>query len=76
MGAWKAAALQQGEKEIVEFWDSCEGCDGCKHLQGTWCDLQGLPCSVNPILIFRYGMIGIACMDAGYETAATQEGVE
>jgi hypothetical protein len=73
---WKATALQQGKKKMVELWDSCEGCEGCKHLQCAWCDLQGLPCSVNPILTFRYGMIGIACMGAGYEAATLQNEVD
>ena len=36
------------------------GCYDCKHRNGAWCDLQGLPCTVNLILSFRRGLIGIS----------------
>ena len=54
--AWKAL-----DAEAAEWWEPSE-CAGCRHLMGDWCDLMGLPASVNPILSFRAGMIGIACM--------------
>jgi hypothetical protein len=68
---WRAEATKRGDANIVERWETAEACDGCKHLDGCWCDLQGLPCTVNPILTFRHGMIGMACMGAGYESNET-----
>ena len=66
--AWKQAAIKKGDQNIVERWETAEACEGCKHLDGFWCNLQGLPCTVNPILTFRHGIIGMACMGAGYES--------
>jgi hypothetical protein len=66
--AWLRTARQSGERgrQMARFWVSHE-CHGCKHRNGAWCDLQGLPCTVNPILTFKHGMIGMACMGAGSE---------
>lgn len=66
-GQWLAKAGPEGR----DRWNNAVGCikDGklCKHFQNNWCALQGLPCSVNPVLTFRSGMIGMACMGAGFE---------
>jgi hypothetical protein len=60
--AWKKLA-----PEVAEYWQP-EGCEGCRHLRGDWCSLQELPAAVNPILSYRQGMPGMACMGAGYES--------
>jgi hypothetical protein len=64
--AWLRTARSSGPRgrEMARHWLSHE-CHGCKHRNGAWCDLQGLPCTVNPILTFRHGMIGMACMGLG-----------
>jgi hypothetical protein len=56
-------------KSVRELWSDTTECNGCIHLdkKGSWCNLQGLPCCVNPILTFRQGMIGMACMGTGKE---------
>jgi len=68
--AWLRAARRDGSKgrKLAKAWMSHE-CHGCKHRNGAWCDLQGLPCTVNPVLTFRHGMVGMACMGAGREEA-------
>lgn len=72
---WKELAIKNGDKELVEAWSSLEACDDCIHInkEEAWCNLQGLPCTVNPILSFRMGMVGMACMGAGKEKAGQQE---
>ncbi len=52
----------------AKCWTDRSGCEGCKHLRGRWCTLVELPCTVNPYLTFRRGMVGMACQGAGYET--------
>lgn len=64
---WKELCRQSDAPELVRYWTDTEGCEGCRHLDGDWCQLQQLPCSVNPILTFRSGLIGMACMGLGYE---------
>lgn len=59
----------KGQREI---WTDTNGCEDCIHLDGYWCKLQGLPCTVNPILTMRHGMIGMACMGAGKESPNDQ----
>lgn len=49
----------------AKYWCDKEACFGCKSLRGSWCELQELPCTVNPVLTFKTGMIGMACMGAG-----------
>src|ERR1051325_5393470 len=62
---WKALAGQ----DAAEWWEpDPEACGGCVHLAGDWCRLMELPAAVNPILSFRFGMPGMACMGAGKET--------
>jgi hypothetical protein len=35
----------------------------CRHLRGRcWCSASSLPATVNPILSFRQGISGMACM--------------
>ena len=62
---WKN--LPNHNQAILESWEPCEPCYDCKHKIDDWCDLSGLPCSVNPMLSFRTGMIGLACMGMGFE---------
>jgi hypothetical protein len=66
--AWLRLALH-GEARDAAFWwaRSTEECDGCEHRRGGWCGLMGLPCTINPILTIRHGMIGMACMGGGYK---------
>ncbi|WP_157190004.1 hypothetical protein [Leptospira kirschneri] len=54
---------------LLEVWSNAEGCEGCVHLDlaEAWCNLQGLPCAVNPILSFQHAIPGMACMGAGYD---------
>lgn len=69
--AWLRVARRTAPdgKETARYWLSHE-CHGCIHRKGGWCDLQGLPCTVNPYLTFKHGMIGMACMGAGREEVA------
>jgi hypothetical protein len=60
--------LDLASAEAVEWWTDSTGCEGCTFLDGNWCKLMGLPCTVNPLLSFRHGMAGMACAGAGYET--------
>lgn len=63
---WKSISFQAGAGEQLSYWtEAGETCGGCVHRAKDWCDLQGLPCNVNPILTLRHGMIGMACMGAG-----------
>jgi hypothetical protein len=64
---WKNIAIAEGEKELVNMWSNTEACEGCIHLKDKWCESQGLPCTVNPILSFNDGVIGMACMGVGKE---------
>ncbi len=70
---WKTLARQAGEHEMLEYWSSGEGCEGCRHLDGDWCTNMELPCSINPILTMRHGMIGMACAGAGYEPNSSHQ---
>lgn len=67
----RIARSRKYSHDAAEMWTDHEACVGCKHLRGrAWCTLQNLPCTVNPYLSFRTGMIGMACMGGGYEEAA------
>ena len=61
---WLRLARLDGKSGAIYWCDKAE-CIGCNHLHGSWCKLQGLPCTVNPILTMKTGMIGMACMGAG-----------
>lgn len=71
---WKELAIKNGDPDLVESWEDQSACESCIHLNKneSWCNLQGLPCTVNPILSFRMGMIGMACMGAGKQTSGQQ----
>lgn len=62
----------------ARYWQSAEGCcepTRCDHLKGkAWCSLQGLPCSVNPVLTFGGAGIGMACMGGGHTAEQVMEG--
>lgn len=58
------------ERAAGRYWTDSRECSGCKHRRGTWCQLQQLPCTVNPILSYRHGAAGMACMGAGREPQA------
>jgi len=69
---WKSIGNKSGgrARQMVNYWSRDnveETCSGCKHRDGDWCKLQGLPCNVNPILTFDNNLIGMACMGVGYE---------
>jgi len=56
------------DKEVAKWWMDIDGCASCINRRGrAWCDLQALPCTVNPILSFREGMLGMACCGMGYQ---------
>lgn len=63
-GEWLRLAKADGN-DMHRYWCDRAECYGCKHLRGSWCDLQELPCTVNPYLTIKHGMIGMACMGAG-----------
>lgn len=70
---WKELAVKYGSKDLVEYWMDTEACIGCKHLgKDAWCNLQELPCTVNPITTFQTGGIGMACMGIGFEENVIQ----
>jgi hypothetical protein len=52
-------------KKMARRWSDTTACNGCIHLKDAWCDLQDLPCTVNSVLSFRCGIIGMACFGAG-----------
>lgn len=72
---WQNIALEIGDPDCVSLWLDSFECQGCIHLdeQESWCRLQGLPCTVNPVLSFRNGIPGMACMGAGKETAGGRD---
>jgi hypothetical protein len=68
---WLKQARRAGESELAKDWTSPEACidedrGKCVHLRGKWCALSSLPASVNPILSFRHGLVGMACMGIGF----------
>jgi hypothetical protein len=72
---WKALLLAEGHREVVDHWAKDhieEGCHGCRHKDGDWCKLAGLPVNVNPILTFQFNHIGMACQGAGYNQDLVQ----
>src|SRR5688572_14624339 len=72
---WQQAAIKAKKKHLIETWLDTSGCRNCIHLDkgNAWCNFQGLPCTVNPILSFRMGMVGMACMGLGYEESQQLE---
>jgi hypothetical protein len=53
------------DNRMKNLWMDCTGCEGCIYLSEYWCKIQDLPCSVNPVLSFQYGQIGMACCGIG-----------
>ncbi|RPE05528.1 hypothetical protein EGT74_24400 [Chitinophaga lutea] len=73
---WKAMARKAGDSEVVDYWakdNIDESCAGCVHRDKDWCKLAELPCNINPVLTLQSGMIGMACMGAGKQTAPIQQ---
>lgn len=67
---WKQISIEAGKKDSVDWWSgemSIDGCLECQHRDTDWCNLAGLPCTVNPITTFQYGDIGMACMGTGFK---------
>jgi hypothetical protein len=62
---WKRMAIESGAEDCVEYWTDISACLGCSERDGDWCS-WGLPCTVNPLLSFKYGMIGMACIGLGF----------
>jgi hypothetical protein len=75
---WKRIAIAHGDKDQVDGWSDISGCyhddRKCIHLSHDgWCDLAGLPCTVNPYLSFNYGMVGMACIGCGFDDGINQQ---
>lgn len=62
---WLRLARAAGASDQAKYWADSHECTGCAHKHGGWCTLQGLPCSVNPVLTPRTNMPGMACMGMG-----------
>lgn len=55
--AWKRLG-----SENIGMWSTPDGtCADCPYRDDDWCMVVSLPCTVNPILTFRFGMLGLAC---------------
>jgi phospholipid N-methyltransferase len=71
---WKRKAIEAGDNDVVEYWSNKEACTGCRHLEPDgWCSSFGLPCTVNPILTIKEGIIGMACMGTGREEIKNEQ---
>ncbi len=55
------------DENMKEWWGNSESCSSCKHLKDNWCSCVGLPCTVNPILTFEQGILGMACQGIRFE---------
>jgi hypothetical protein len=60
-------------RDAARYWRDASACIGCRHLRGSWCGLMGLPCTVNPYVSFRAGVIGMACMGTGKDPRDTAD---
>jgi hypothetical protein len=69
---WKRLATDAGEKDLVNIWTDTEACRRCKRLDGDWCLREELPCTVNPYLTVKTGIMGMACMGMGYDDGINQ----
>ena len=58
---WKQLGLRESPENVEEGSTPEELCQNCQHRDGDWCTAIALPCTVNPILTFRFGMLGLAC---------------
>jgi len=65
----RIARKRERSRHAAVLWTSpSEDCRGCRHLRGrAWCRQMELPACVNPVLSFRAGMVGMACMGLGWE---------
>ena len=61
---WKQLGLRESPENVEEWSTPEELCQNCQHRDGDWCTAIALPCTVNPILTFRFGMLGLACEGA------------
>lgn len=67
---WLRLARKAGARDAATYWATgYEDCHSCEHRRGGWCDLQQLPCTVNPILTVRHSVLGMACMGLGYQAS-------
>jgi len=69
---------ENDNSDVVEHWTQAGGdgeCCSCVHFNsdGGWCKLMGLPSTVNPVLSFNHGIIGLACGGAGIEAEGQTE---
>lgn len=64
---WKKSAIKSKKKYLIAIWTDKSDCEDCIHLDvgNAWCKLIGLPCTVNPIITFKEGVVGMACMGLG-----------
>jgi hypothetical protein len=53
------------DKKTKKYWNNDSRCVGCVYLKKAWCEYSDLPCTVGPILSFRYGVSGMACGGIG-----------
>jgi hypothetical protein len=61
---------RNGILDAASLWSDGHECSGCVHRRGRgWCSLMDLPATVNPVLSYRGGIPGMACMGMG-RTAA------
>ncbi len=65
---WEKAMSFPGGKKVNEYYTNISECFGCKHFQKGWCASTSLPCGVNPVLTFQFGMVGMACQGLGFES--------
>lgn len=63
--------MSLSHKSVKADWLNTETCYNCSHLNGSWCKLVDLPCTVNPILSFQFGIPGMACRGAGLKCQPT-----
>jgi hypothetical protein len=70
---WKNLAITNGDIDIVEIWTDISGCINCTNRDNDWCKYAQLPCTINPILTMKYGMIGMACCGVGHEDIYVQK---
>lgn len=66
---WKDIAMRNGDADLVAYWTDGGDCGDCRYLDAAkqWCGSCGLPCTVNPIITFSEGLVGMACRGIGYE---------
>lgn len=69
----RIANEHEGNTFWEDYYGDISGCaddEGhvCGLLDGSWCSYVGLPCTMNPFLTFRHGILGMACMGCKPET--------